>query len=207
MYDQEMLSIMADEAKAKLYKQQKDEEEKNEKSSDEEPVDLYARFRNNDAKLVKTPDRKTVPAEQDFSEYKKLDEITNDFESPMSLSNIELNEDEPVDLNTIYPNGPSPSDIEIWKKQYPDCLVMLIEVSGEYFVIRTITRPEYKKLVSLYKLNALQREEIMCATCILYPKNLDYETINKLRGGVPSTIASIIMEHSGFTKEYGVQVL
>lgn len=206
MYDKEMLEMMADEAKAKLYKQQKDEE-KNENQSEDEPVDLYARFRDNDTRLVRNPNDNDNSIKEDYREYKNLNEIPEEFVDTMDLSNLELHENESIDLNVIYPNGPSPHDVEIWKKQYPDCLVMVIEVSGEYFVVRTITRPEYKKLVSLYKLNALQREEVMCATCILYPKNLDYETINKLRGGVPSTIASIIMEHSGFTKEYGVQVL
>ena len=206
MYDKEMLEMMADEAKAKLYKQQKDEE-KNENQSEDEPVDLYARFRDNDTRLVRNPNDNDNSIKEDYREYKNLNEIPEEFVDTMDLSNLELHENESIDLNVIYPNGPSPHDVEIWKKQYPDCLVMVIEVSGEYFVVRTITRPEYKKLVSLYKLNAPQREEVMCATCILYPKNLDYETINKLRGGVPSTIASIIMEHSGFTKEYGVQVL
>ena len=110
------------------------------------------------------------------------------------------------DVNEIFPGGPTDAQVAIWKRSFDGCLVFATEISGELFVARSITRLEYKKLLSL-NVDQLQREEIICSTCCLYPYAIDWKDINRLRGGIPSTLATIVMEHSGFSTEYGVQVL
>lgn len=110
------------------------------------------------------------------------------------------------DVNEIFPGGPTESTVGIWKKTYPDCFVFATELSGVIFIARSITRLEYKKLVAL-PIDQLQREEVICSTCILFPHNVNWQEVNGLRGGIPSTLASIIMENSGFSKDYSVQIL
>ena len=76
-----------------------------------------------------------------------------------------------------------------------------------YFVARNINRYEYKQLVALENVDALQREEIICETAILFPYNVAWNTIATDKAGLPSTLSEIIMTKSGFTKEYMIQVI
>ena len=55
------------------------------------------------------------------------------------------------------------------------------------------------------KVNALQREESICETVTLWPKNYDYSTMAVSKAGIPSTYSEIIMEKSGFTKDIAIQ--
>ena len=66
---------------------------------------------------------------------------------------------------------------------------------------------EYKQLVAMENVDALVREEIICATCVLHPRNFNFKTMANDEAGYPGTLAQIIMESSGFTKEYGIEVL
>lgn len=151
------------------------------------------------------------------------DDIEDDYEKPSSdipnslepeykyTNSLEYEDYKPItdtlNPDEIYPNGPTIHEVEKWKEQYKDCYVFAVEIVGERFVCRTISRPEYRALVTKYDLDQIQREELICMTCVLHPYNLTWENIIKLKGGVPSTLASIIMKHSGFTEEYGVQIL
>ena len=119
---------------------------------------------------------------------------------------IPPDEFETESVNEIFPGGPTEAMIGLWKKTYPDCYVFATEVSGQMFIARSITRLEYKKLISL-SIDQLQREEVICSTCILFPYSINWQDVNGLRAGIPSTVASVIMENSGFTNEYGVQIL
>ena len=51
------------------------------------------------------------------------------------------------------------------------------------------------------------REEIICSTCVLHPRNYDFKSMAANEAGYPSTLSKIIMENSGFTAEYGIEVL
>ena len=75
------------------------------------------------------------------------------------------------------------------------------------FIFRTLNRFEYKQIVAIENIDALYREEIICTTCVLWPRNYDFKAMAGEDGGYPSTLAQIIMENSGFTKEYGIEVL
>ena len=190
MYDQDLLKSLSDTAKEKLTNQQ----------------DLYSElYEDEDNNQESVVYEKQDEIEEYMKPVKKINAVKDEYEHDINSSSYK--ETKTGSLDEIYPNGPSLSDIEVWKKQYPTCLVFAVEVSGINFVCRTITRPEYKKLISLYDLDQLQREEVICTTCILDPKNIEWDEVMNLYGGIPSTLATIIMEHSGFTNNYGVYIL
>ena len=115
----------------------------------------------------------------------------------------------PIDPNDtpIFENGPGVSQVEIWKKQFTKEKIFHTQILEKHFVFRTLNRYEYKQIVAIENIDALYREEIICKTCVLWPYNYDFKKMAKEDSGYPSTLAQIIMENSGFTKEYGIEVL
>jgi hypothetical protein len=125
------------------------------------------------------------PSAEDYQEYPKIDE----FDKP------------------IFPGGPLQSQINSWKKQFTGYDIYVTEVAGEYFVFRTLNRFEYKQIVSLQNTDPLMREEIICETVTLWPAGYKWDSMATGKAGIPSTYSQIIMEKSGFTKDYAIQIL
>lgn len=115
----------------------------------------------------------------------------------------------PIDLNDtpIFEGGPGVSQVEVWKKQFSKEKIFHTQILEKHFVFRTLNRFEYKQIVAIDNIDALYREEIICKTCVLWPYNYDFKKMAGEDSGYPSTLAQIIMENSGFTKEYGIEVL
>lgn len=111
------------------------------------------------------------------------------------------------DPTPVFENGPSIAQIDLWKKQFDKEKVMHAQILDKHFVFRTLNRFEYKQIVAIPNIDALYREEIICSTCTLFPINYDFKKMAVEDSGYPSTLAQIIMENSGFTKEYGIEVL
>lgn len=108
----------------------------------------------------------------------------------------------------LFPGGPTKSQISLWRKEWDGYDIYIIELLEKYtFVFRTLSRFEYKQLVSFVDINALQREETICNAAILWPENYDSASMAAQKAGIPSTLSSIIMEKSGFTKDYVIQEL
>ena len=107
----------------------------------------------------------------------------------------------------LFEDGPGISQIDIWKKQFTREKIFHTQILDKHFVFRTLNRYEYKQIVAIENIDALYREEIICTTCVLWPRNYDFKQMAGEDGGYPSTLAQIIMENSGFTKEYGIEVL
>lgn len=107
----------------------------------------------------------------------------------------------------LFPGGPGKSQIQAWKKEWEGYDLYVTEVLNETFVFRTLNRFEYKQLISLQKIDALQREEIICQTVTLWPDSYTWKEMATSKAGVPSTYSDIIMEKSGFTKDYAIQVI
>ena len=107
----------------------------------------------------------------------------------------------------IFEDGPGISQVEIWKKQFSKEKIFHTQILEKHFVFRTLNRYEYKQIVAIENIDALYREEIICKTCVLWPYNYDFKIMAGEDSGYPSTLAQIIMENSGFTKEYGIEVL
>ena len=111
------------------------------------------------------------------------------------------------DDTPLFEGGPGLSQVDIWKKQYHKEKVFHTQILDKHFVFRTLNRFEYKQIVAIENIDALYREEIICHTCVLWPFNYDFKAMAAEDSGYPSTLAQIIMENSGFTKEYGIEVL
>ena len=105
----------------------------------------------------------------------------------------------------LFPGGPTKSQINLWKKEWDGYDIYVTEILKETFIFRTLNRYEYKQLVSFIDINGLQREETICATCTLWPSNYDYKAMATTKAGIPSTYSEIIMEKSGFTKDFAIQ--
>ena len=131
------------------------------------------------------PQIRTNPTEADYNDYPEIDE----FDKP------------------IFPGGPLMSQINSWKKQYMGYDVYVTQVAEQYFVFRTLNRFEYKQIVGLQNTDPLMREEIICETCTLWPSNYKWDVMATGKAGLPSTYSQIIMEKSGFTKDFAIQVL
>ena len=122
------------------------------------------------------------------------------------------NEQEPdiyIDNNDtpVFEGGPGLSQVDIWKKQFSKESVFHVKILEKHFIFRTLNRFEYKQIVAIENVDALYREEMICRTCVLFPYNYDFKAMAMEDSGYPSTLAEIIMENSGFTKEYGIEVL
>lgn len=191
MFDNRELEAMAREAKNKLMGQKKEE-------------DLYSDFREEESQEQIEEERPRIKREMTAHEEKERSTI---FKDP-SEDVMEEEEREEVDSidGPIFPNGPRPSDIQVWKKEYPDYKIYVTQIEDDFFVFRTLNRYEYKQIIAI-DLDQLQREEMICETCVLYPEKYTWREMYLQKAGVPSTLATIIMEKSGFTKEYAIQVL
>lgn len=111
------------------------------------------------------------------------------------------------DDTPIFEGGPGISMVDMWKKQFTKEKIFHTQILDKHFVFRTLNRYEYKQIVAIDNIDALYREEIICKTCVLWPQNYDFKKMAAEDSGYPSTLAQIIMENSGFTKEYGIEVL
>jgi len=106
----------------------------------------------------------------------------------------------------IFTGGPGISKVQLWKKQYGVSKIYHTKILERHFLFRTLNRAEYEQIASL-ALDSLTNEELICKTCVLWPYNYDYAAMGKDDAGYPGTLAQIIMENSGFTNDYGIEVL
>jgi len=125
--------------------------------------------------------------------------------------------DLPPEDSPIFPGGPLVSQITSWKKQFgvtdmegnlfKEGEVYVSQFGNQQFVWRPLTRYEYKQIVNLPNTDPLQREEIICETCVLWPEGYNYEMMAKDKAGIPALLAQQIMEASGFVESYEPPVL
>lgn len=190
MFDHNNMDAMAQAARESLKKQKQEvnpnvnyyQDMMDESEQDNQSYDI----KRNPATNEQRPNIHNTPG-QDYYEQ-DIPEI-NEFDQP------------------IFPGGPLLSQINSWKKQYEGYDVYVTNIGEQYFVFRTLNRFEYKQIVSLQNTDPLMREEIICETCTLWPSEYKWDRMATGKAGVPSTYSQIIMEKSGFTKEYAIQVL
>ena len=158
-------------------------------------------------KLQAQKKQEPSPTEDIYAEFREEENYPSIEEAPINTIEEDFQENPINDEDfQIYENGPYFSQIEIWKKQYGQGHVLHTQIIDKHFIFRTLNRFEYKQIVGLQNLDALQREEIICNTCTLWPI-LDYDAIATEKGGIPSTLAAIIMNKSGFCKDYTIKEL
>ena len=151
-----------------------------------------------------------APALQHEENY-MTDDNEIDYDKLFGIKNSADEYEEVPTLNPydepLFPGGPTKSEIEAWKKDWDGYDIYITEILNQTFIFRTLNRYEYKQLVSLREADSLQREEVVCQTVTLWPHNYTWKEMATTLAGIPSTYAEIIMEKSGFTKEYAIQVI
>lgn len=194
----EEMDAIVRQAKDKLSKQQKD-------NKDAEEVVDYSTFFEEDNTL-----EKPVVSEENSS-YESADVDVQDTVMPNISNGHDLEYDRVEKLEQrdtpLYEGGPGVGEVKAWKKQYEGYDIFVVEILDETFICRTLNRFEYKQLLLLHDSDALQREEIICNTVTLFPDNLNWGELASLKAGVPSTLSEIVMEKSGFTKDFGVRII
>ena len=173
--------------------QQKLKFQKNGTLNSEESEDIYASLREESESDTKPE----ISGEIDISNKPEIN-----LEKQVDVDDIFI---DPND-SPIFEGGPGISKVQLWKKQYGVTKVFHTKILERHFLFRTLNRSEYEQIASL-ALDSLTNEELICKTCVLWPLNYDYSAIAKEEAGYPSTLAQIIMENSGFTNEYGIEVL
>lgn len=159
-------------------------------------------------KLQAQKKQEPSPTEDIYAEFREEENYPSIEEAPINTIEESFQENPINDEDfQIYENGPYFSQIEIWKKQYGQGHVLHTQIIDKHFIFRTLNRFEYKQIVAMQNVDALMREEIICSTCVLHPRNYDFKSMAANEAGYPSTLSKIIMENSGFTAEYGIEVL
>lgn len=159
-------------------------------------------------KLQAQKKQEPSPTEDIYAEFREEENYPSIEEAPINTIEKDFQENPINDEDfQIYENGPYFSQIEIWKKQYGQGHVLHTQIIDKHFIFRTLNRFEYKQIVAMQNVDALMREEIICSTCVLHPRNYDFKSMAANEAGYPSTLSKIIMENSGFTAEYGIEVL
>lgn len=197
MFSAASLDAMASKAREKLDKQK----------AEQENVDLYAEFRDDAGVSNETvvnydnseenPTLRRILPQDMLGELPKIETYSDDVEEIVI---------DPYD-QPIFDGGPTQSQVDLWKKEWEGYDIFVVEIAGEFFVARTLNRFEYKQLVALSQTNALSREEVICNTCVLWPTQYGFKEMAIAKGGVPSSLAQIIMENSGFTQEHRIMFL
>lgn len=148
---------------------------------------------------------RTIEQNHSFNADEDRPEFTREVNMDPYIKAERYQDDEP-----IFPGGPLYSQVRSWYKtaqqQGPGHNVYITPFSKELIVIwRTINRAEYKEIASTQNTDPLQREEMICEQCVLWPQPFTYTMQAKGLAGVPSLIASHIMIASGFDRSVGFQ--
>lgn len=203
MFTEEELKIMTEQAKQKL-SNGVDEIEI------DENTDLYAEFRDEDDKVETTKEDiviKNQPTILDAESENGIRGQRANISTYMSDEDMEANPEILSFDEPLFIGGPTKSQLDSWKKQWEGYDIYVTEIQEQYFIFRTLNRFEYKQIVALPNVDALQREEIICETVTLFPYSYKWDVMAKDKAGLPSTFSQIIMEKSGFTNEYSIEVL
>lgn len=118
---------------------------------------------------------------------------------------------QPKQDRPLFEGGPLMSQVQSWKKQFgavdsegnviQEGEIYLTQIGEDRFVWRPLNRYEYKEILALPNTDPLQREEIICQTCVLWPEGYNYEMMARGKAGIPALLAEQIMEASGFVNQ------
>lgn len=106
----------------------------------------------------------------------------------------------------IFQNGPSVAQVEEWKSRFND-EVYLTEFEEEIFLWRPITRKEYKQVMKINNADSFYKEERICEAVVLFPENYNFMVMTQGKAGIPTLLAELVMEKSGFQAKTGAMKL
>lgn len=118
----------------------------------------------------------------------------------VELKGVEPNPDEFEEMDgeeQIVPGGPTYDQVEDWNNRFGK--VFMTQIEDITYVYRPIRRNEYKAIMKIQNTDRYYTEEKICATCVLFPSNFQQVTMSNGLAGVPTVIAEMILEKSGFS--------
>lgn len=65
------------------------------------------------------------------------------------------------------------------------------------FIFRALGRKEFRDIVTSKEITDCEKEEVICETCVLYPRNFDFANCEE--AGLPTILAKVILEKSLLT--------
>lgn len=101
----------------------------------------------------------------------------------------------------LFPGGPSLDKIEEWKSRFGD--IYLTEFEEEVFIWRALTRKEYKEIMKVERADNFYKEERICDKVVIYPESYNFMQMAQGKAGIPTLIAELVMEKSGFQAKTG----
>lgn len=107
----------------------------------------------------------------------------------------------------IFPGGPTYNDIEQWKSQYGEDVYLTEFDEKNIFVWRPIRRKEYKDIQKIPNADQWYKEERICDKVVLFPKNYGHMHMSNGKAGIPTLLADMILEKSGFVARNGAMRL
>lgn len=145
-------------------------------------------------------------------EVEEVEEMESSIPEPEAPAAPEEETSIPMELlgpngeELLFPGGPALSQVEEWKSRYRD-EVYLTEFEEEVFLWRPITRKEYKQVMKVQNADSFYKEERICEACILYPQQYNFMQMTAGKAGIPTLLAELIMEKSGFQAKTGAMKL
>lgn len=85
--------------------------------------------------------------------------------------------------------------IDAWKREYGR--VYAYDVGDTTFYFRSVTRPQYREIMSKLTGGPSEREEQLCRMMVLWPLEFDYSSPDA-PAGVATVLSDAILEKSGF---------
>lgn len=71
--------------------------------------------------------------------------------------------------------------------------VFMIEIEGTIFFYRSLGRSEWKKIVQNEELSELEKQDIVCSLCTLWPQEFDF---NECSAGLPDILCKKVLQNS-----------
>lgn len=102
----------------------------------------------------------------------------------------------------LFPGGPTLDKVEEWKSLYQG-EVYLTEFDDDVFLWRPIKRKEYKEIMKVQNADSYYKEERICEKVVLFPENYSYMSMTAGKAGIPTLLAELVMEKSGFQAKTG----
>lgn len=106
----------------------------------------------------------------------------------------------------LFAGGPTLDTVEEWKSLYGE--IYLTEFEGDELIIwRGLKRAEYKQIMKTPNADQYYKEERICEKCVLWPEKYGFQAMSSGKAGVPTLIAELVMEKSGFQPKTGAMRL
>ena len=73
--------------------------------------------------------------------------------------------------------------------------VFMVEIAGHVYIYRALGRGEYRQILEDRRFSSLQKEELICSQCLLYPNPDEYDWDDK-EAGIPTELMKAILTDS-----------